>query len=158
LEKLLISACLLGERVRHHGGDSRLDHPTLRRWAAEGRIVALCPEVSGGLSTPRPAAEIVTTLTGRRVLTAAGADVTAAFKAGADLAVRLCREHGIRVAVLKERSPSCGSQAIFDGTFQGRTTAGRGITAERLIAEGVSVFNEAQIDEAEGKLRAIETG
>ena len=58
LEKILISACLLGERVRYHGGDARIEHPILRRWQDEGRLVPLCPEVTGGLTTPRPAAEI----------------------------------------------------------------------------------------------------
>ena len=78
MEKILISACLLGERVRYHGGDARSEHPILRRWQDEGRLVPLCQEVTGGLATPRPAAEIVMTLGGRRVLTSAGADVTSA--------------------------------------------------------------------------------
>jgi uncharacterized protein YbbK (DUF523 family) len=156
MQKVLISACLLGERVRYHGGDSRLEDPTLQRWTEEGRIVPLCPEVTGGLSTPRPAAEIVTTPEGRRVLTAAGVDVTAAFEAGADEAVRLCAEQQIRVAVLKERSPSCGSHAIYDGGFQGRTIEGRGVTADALVAHGVAVFSEEQIEQADAWLRAIE--
>ena len=84
MEKILVSACLLGERARYHGGDARSGHPTLRRWHEEGRLVPLCPEVTGGLTTTRPAAEITVTPEGRRVLTAAGQDVTDAFERGAD--------------------------------------------------------------------------
>src|SRR5439155_16369381 len=87
VEKILISACLLGERVRYHGGDARIEHPSLHAWAAEGRLVLVCPEVEGGLTTPRPAAEITTTPNGRRVLTATGRDVTDAFDRGAEAAL-----------------------------------------------------------------------
>src|SRR6185503_9458127 len=132
LGKILISACLLGERVRDHGGDARCEHPILQRWLAEGRLVPLCPEVIGGLSTPRPAAEMTVTAEGRRVLTAAGADVTGAFERGAEAAVHACVAHGIRVAILKDGSPSCGSRSIYDGTFSGRQVHGDGVTATRL--------------------------
>ena len=120
MEKILISACLLGERVRYHGGDARLEHPILRRWQEEGRLVPLCPEVTGGLTTPRPAAEITVTPEGRRVLTAAGQDVTGAFERGAEAAANACAAHGIRIAILKDGSPSCGSRSIYDGSFSGR--------------------------------------
>jgi len=152
VEKILISACLLGERVRYHGGDALVDHPTLRRWADEGRLVAVCPEVAGGLTTPRPAAEIVTRADGRRVLTSMGRDVTDAFDRGAQAAVDACRAHGIRIAILKEGSPSCGSRAVYDGSFSGRRVAGQGVTAARLAAIGVRVFNETEIDAAAAEL------
>jgi uncharacterized protein YbbK (DUF523 family) len=157
VEKILISACLLGERVRYHGGDARREHPTLQRWQAEGRLVPLCPEVTGGLSTPRPAAEIVVTPEGRRVLTTAGTDVTRAFERGAEAAARTCAAHGIRVAILKDGSPSCGSRSIYDGTFSGRPTAGEGVTATRLRAAGVQVFSELEIDLAAACLNALAT-
>src|SRR5256712_13721640 len=86
LEKILISACLLGERVRYHGGDARLEHPILRRWQEEGRLVPLCPEVTGGLTTPRPAAEITPTPEGPRVLTAARQDAHRAVGHGHEAA------------------------------------------------------------------------
>src|SRR5947207_2173870 len=88
MERVLISACLLGERVRYHGGDARIAHPILRRWLEEGRLVALCPEVTGGLTTPRPAAEITITVDGRKVLTATGQNVTAAFERAAEAAAQ----------------------------------------------------------------------
>lgn len=97
MHKILISACLLGERVRYHGGDALIEHPLLRRWHEEGRLVPVCPEVAGGLTTPRPAAELVTTASGRRVLTAAGKDLTAAFDRGAAAALDACRTHAVRI-------------------------------------------------------------
>ena len=156
MEQILISACLLGERVRYHGGDARSEHPILRRWQDEGRLVPLCPEVTGGLATPRPAAEITVTPEGRRVLTAAGADVTRAFERGAEAAVHACAAHGIRVAILKDGSPSCGSRSIYDGTFSGRRLVGEGVTAMRLRAAGMRIFSESEIDAATEYLDSLE--
>jgi uncharacterized protein YbbK (DUF523 family) len=156
MEKVLMSACLLGEPVRYHGGDARISHPIVQRWRDEGRLVMLCPEIAGGLSTPRPAAEIVMAPGGRRVLTAGGLDVTDAFEAGARAALDACAEHGIRIAVLKDGSPSCGSQTIHDGTFGGRRIEGRGFTAGRLAAHGIAIFSEDQIDAAARYLGSLE--
>ena len=153
MEKILISACLLGERVRYHGGDARIEHPSLRAWAAEGRLVLVCPEVEGGLTTPRPAAEITTTPNGRRVHTATGRDVTDAFDRGAEAA---CAAHGIRIAILKDASPSCGSHSVYDGSFRGRRVAGEGVAAARLATAGVRIFSEAEIDAASAYLAAVE--
>jgi len=156
VEKVLISACLLGERVRYHGGDARREHPAIDRWQAEGRLVPLCPEVTGGLSTPRPAAEIMVTPEGRRVLTAAGTDVTGAFERGAEAAARTCAAHGIRVAILKDGSPSCGRTYIHNGQFKGTKKRGEvGVTAALLQRHGIAVFNEHQIAEAEKKLKSL---
>ena len=156
MEKILVSACLLGERVRYHGGDARLEHPILRRWREEGRLVPLCPEVTGGLTTPRPSAEITVTQQGRRVLTAAGQDVTGAFERGAEAAANACAAHGIRIAILKDGSPSCGSRSIYDGSFSGRRLDGQGVTATRLIAAAVKVFIESEIDDAAEYLKTLE--
>jgi uncharacterized protein YbbK (DUF523 family) len=155
MEKILVSACLLGERVRYHGGDAQLDHPILRYWQNEGRLVPLCPEVIGGLPTPRPAAEITATPDGRRVLTAAGADVTPAFERGAEAAVSACAAHRIRIAILKDGSPSCGSRSIYDGSFSGRRVDGEGLTAARLRAVGVRIFSESEIDAAADYLETL---
>jgi uncharacterized protein YbbK (DUF523 family) len=156
LEKIFVSACLLGERVRYHGGDARLEHPILRRWQDEGRLVPLCPEVSGGLATPRPAAEIAATPEGRRVLTAAGADLTLSFERGAEAAAHACASHGVRMAILKDGSPSCGSRSIYDGSFSGKKVNGQGVTAALLRAAGVRIFSESEIDAANDYLRALE--
>ena len=151
LPKVLVSSCLLGQPVRYDGGHKRADNVVLQDWLARDQVVAVCPEMAGGLPTPRLAAEIVGTGGGAQVLAgasrvqdSAGVDVTAAFVRGAQQALQLVQQHGIRVAVLKESSPSCGSQQIYDGQFAGRTLAGEGVTSALLRQAGVAVFNEQQ--------------
>jgi uncharacterized protein YbbK (DUF523 family) len=150
--RVLVSACLLGAEVRYHGGAARVESPILQRWREEGRIVGVCPEVAGGLPSPRPPAEIQ----GPSVIAKDGRDVTAAFTAGADSAVNIARELGIRVAVLKSRSPSCGIGQIYDGSFAGRLVAGSGITATALKHVGIRVFDEDQLPEADALLRDLD--
>lgn len=152
MEKILVSACLLGAKVRYHGGDAACEHPVLRRWLEEGRLVAVCPERDGGLPTPRPAAEIV----GVVVRTSAGADVTEAFRRGAQTALDVAKANGIRIAILKDGSPSCGSSFVYDGSFSGQRAAGRGVTAALLEANGVRVFSERRIDAAQACLEELE--
>lgn len=152
-----MSACLLGAKVRYHGGSAEVSDPILSRWAAEGRLVPVCPEVEGGLPTPRPPAEIQRGAGVRlRVLAADGRDVSEAFLAGADAALEQVRRHGIRVAILKDGSPSCGSSFVFDGTFRGTRVAGEGVTAAALRAAGVRVFSEHQMDEASRFVASLE--
>jgi uncharacterized protein YbbK (DUF523 family) len=152
LARVLVSACLLGEEVRYHGGSARIDSAILTRWQQQGRIVAVCPEVEGGLGTPRPPAEIV----GLRVITNNGRDVTRAFAAGAARAVALARAHDIHVAVLKSYSPSCGITSIYDGTFSGRLTPGAGVTAAALAEIGVRLFDETQLVQANGLVESLD--
>lgn len=160
--KILISACLLGERVRYHGGDAALAHPILEQWRREGRLVPFCPEVAGGLSVPRPAAEIQGTggaavLRGTaRVITSAGADVTDAFLAGARAALDAALRAGARVAVLKNGSPSCGVTEIYDGTFSGRRRPGIGTTAALLSERQVRVFDESELESARAYVAELE--
>jgi len=149
--RVLVSACLLGAEVRHHGGAATVEHPILRRWREEGRIVGVCPEVAGGLPSPRPPAEI----RGLRVITSAGRDVTSEFETGARAAWRVARDLGIQVAVLKSRSPSCGTGRVYDGTFSGRLVEGDGIAAAVLRREGVQVFDESQLEDADAALSAL---
>jgi uncharacterized protein YbbK (DUF523 family) len=158
VQKVLISRCLLGHPVRYDGGASG-PFDLLARWQAEGRVVALCPEVAGGLPTPRAPAEIHggqggDVLAGRvPVIDVTGADVTDAFVAGAEVALRLVRQHGIKVAVLKANSPSCGNLETYDGSFSGVRVAGEGVTAALLRREGVQVFSELQLAEAAALLQ-----
>lgn len=153
MQKVLVSRCLLGHPVRYDGGASG-PHAPLARWQAEGRVVALCPEVAGGLPTPRPPAEIpggqgVDVLAGHvPVVDVTGADVTDAFVAGAEVALQLVRLHGIKVAILKANSPSCGNLETYDGSFSGVRLPGEGVTAALLRREGVQVFSELQLAEA----------
>ncbi|MEM7310189.1 MAG: DUF523 domain-containing protein [Planctomycetota bacterium] len=139
---VLVSACLLGRRCRYDGGENR-DGELARRLAAEGlTAVPFCPEEEGGLPTPRPPAWIESgdaeaVLDGEaRMVTDAGRDVTAPFIAGARGAAETCRAHGIRRAILKERSPSCGVACTHVG---GERTPGPGVTAALLRREGVEV-------------------
>jgi len=144
-EKILVSACLVGKPVRYNGHHSQQSHSLLQHWYEQGRLVVLCPEVAGGLAVPREPAE---RQPDRRILTVGGDDVTHAFRQGAEVALRLVKRYRIRMAVLKESSPSCGSQTIYDGHFHGRKIDGEGLTCERLRRHGVRVFNEHQLDEA----------
>jgi uncharacterized protein YbbK (DUF523 family) len=163
MHHVLVSSCLLGDPVRYDGGHCRCAHPVLERWLREGRVVPVCPEVAAGLPTPRPPAEIAPGGTGAAVLSGAarvvdpaGLDLTGPFVRGARLALELARVRGIRVAVLKEGSPSCGSSAIHDGTFAGARIPGAGTTAALLARAGLHVFHEAQLDEADRCLKALD--
>ncbi|MEV0595328.1 DUF523 domain-containing protein [Nonomuraea cavernae] len=163
MERILVSACLMGRRVRYDGGAKTSSDAVLAAWRREGRLVPFCPEVEGGLAVPRPAAEIEGGLGGAaalagdaRVLTADGSDVTARFLAGARAALDAARARGVRLAVLKEGSPSCGALAVYDGTFSGRRVPGRGVTTALLERHGVRVFTEDHLDEAAAYLRTLE--
>jgi uncharacterized protein YbbK (DUF523 family) len=164
MQWVLLSACLAGQRVRYNAADISCDAPLLSRWRAEGRIIPFCPEVAGGLAVPRPAAEIaggegLHVLQGVvRVMDSSGADVSAAFISGAEQTLALAKARHIRLAVLKEGSPSCGSSLIYDGNFSGRRIAGAGVTAECLRQQGIRVFSELQLDEAEAFLLQLESG
>lgn len=141
MEKILVSSCLLGTPVRYDGTGQKLVHPQITTWQQQGLIVPLCPEVAGGLSTPRAPAEI----SHDKVITNDGEDVTAAFKLGAQQALQLCLLHNIRFALLKESSPSCGRNTIYDGSHRGIKIAGMGLTAALLATNGVKVFSEVQM-------------
>ncbi len=161
VEKILVSACLLGQAVRYDGG-AHGPFAELLHWQAQGRVRPWCPGVAGGLRTPRAAAEIVggqgaQVLDGLvQVRSIEGADVSAAFVAGAQIAERLVQQHGIRIAVLKARSPSCGNRHSYDGSFSGNLVAGEGVTAAALRRLGVQVFNESELEEAAQALRLLE--
>ena len=142
--KLLVSACLLGERVRYDGQAQALELAQLRIWMQQGLIIGCCPEVAGGLPVPRPAAE---RQPDGAICTADGEDVTAAFTRGAEAALALCLRHDVRCALLKERSPSCGSQHIYSGRFDGTLVAGEGLTAALLRQHGIRVFSALQVPE-----------
>jgi uncharacterized protein YbbK (DUF523 family) len=153
MDKILISACLMGQNVRYDGRHSLIDHSLFRKWNNEGRFVILCPEVAGGLPIPRPPCEQDQN-TGL-VKTQAGEDMTFAFEAGANHALEIVKQQKIRFALLKERSPSCGVNEIYDGSFSGRKIAGQGRTAGLLRLNGVQVFCEMQLDDLHHALNQI---
>lgn len=151
-ERVLVSACLLGQRVRYNA-EPLPALELLQLWQQQGRLVAICPEVAGGLPVPRPPAEAQAD---GRILTVSGMDVSGAFAAGASQAEALVRRYAIRIAILKARSPSCGSGEIYDGSFSGQRIAGDGVTAARLKALGVAVFTEAELMQAAALIQQLE--
>lgn len=140
-EKLLISACLLGRNCKYNGGNNYT--PLAEALGERYELVPVCPECLGGLPIPHEPSERV----GDRVLSRSGEDVTVAFRRGADRTLEAARRCGARRAVLKERSPSCGCGAIYDGTFTGTVVPGDGLTAELLLAAGIEVLGETRIAE-----------
>ena len=130
---LLVSACLLGLRCRYDGQSKRMD--------GLERLLAL-PISLGGLPTPRMPAE----RQGERVRALDGRDVTENYRRGAEEALRLAQLLGARTALLKERSPSCGCGAIYDGSFTGALVPGRGVAAALLQESGIEVFGESGLD------------
>ena len=137
---ILVSRCLLGEPCRYDGGDNRSE--AVCRLASRYRIIAICPECDGGLPTPRTPSE----RQADRVVMRDGSDVTAAFLRGAEHALALAREHRIAFAVLKARSPSCGRDVIYDGSFSRSLVERSGVTAELLLSAGYRVLTETEIE------------
>ena len=141
---ILVSACLLGTACRYDGR-SKAD-AAVTALLARHTLIPVCGEIFGGLPTPRTPAE----RRGARVMTKDGRDVTDAYRRGAEEVVRLARLYGARAAILKERSPSCGSGQIYDGTFTKTLTQGDGLTAQMLKKHGITVYGESQIEELIG--------
>ncbi len=162
MERILISACLLGEKVRYDGQQLEFHSEILEQWKREGRLVPVCPEVEGGLPTPRPPAEIISgdgedVLKGKAwLVNIRGIEVTENYLRGADRALKLALQHHIRMAVLKARSPSCGIGQIYNGTFSGNLKPGDGVTVALLKRHGIRVFHEGQLEEARAFLQRLE--
>ena len=138
---ILVSACLLGCACRYDGQSK--PHPLAMELARQGRAVPVCPEQLGGLTTPRLPSE----RRGEQVVMRDGRDVTAEYRRGAEEALRLAALYGCTTAVLKERSPSCGSGQIYDGSFSGTLTDGWGTAAALLRERGVCVVGESRLEE-----------
>ncbi len=157
--KILVSACLDGHPVRYDGEDNPVPSLIWKKWQNEGRLVSICPEVAGGLNTPRAPAEIISDPQSpdqHQVITIDGDNVTDAFKKGATLAAALAEHNKIQIAILKANSPSCGNSHIYDGHFSGTKISGQGISAQVLSQMKVKVFNENQLEDAELYLNQLE--
>lgn len=139
--QILISACLLGANCKYSGGNNYVKE--IEALKSRCQLVPVCPEIYGGLSTPRIPSE----RRGKLVVDREGRDVTAAFQKGAEECLRLGALCGCTCAVLKERSPSCGSGVIYDGSFSGTLTEGDGVFAELLKQKGIPVYGESRIGE-----------
>ncbi len=140
MEKLLISACLLGVSCRYDGKSK--PNENVIKLMEKYELVPVCAEIMGGLSTPRVPAEI----SGEKVITKDGRDVTEEYIKGAEEVLRLGKLFGAKKALLKEKSPSCGSGIIHNGKFDGGLVPGFGKTAKLLIENGFEVFGESQIE------------
>ena len=136
---LVVSACLAGERCRYDGAMKPVQ--AVVDLVARGEAVPVCPEVLGGLPTPRVPSERC----GKYVVNAEGTDVTDAFVRGAKVAFAICQERGCDAAVLKAKSPSCGCGLIYDGSFSRTLTEGNGVFAELLLAAGIPVRTEEDL-------------
>lgn len=137
---ILVSACLLGENCKYNGGNNR--NETVLKYLEGKEYIAICPESFGGLKIPRLPAEII----GSKVFLKDGTDVTDKFLKGAEKTLELAKKHGAKEAVLKESSPSCGCNFIYDGSFSGVKIKGKGITAAILVKEGISVKSEKNLE------------
>jgi len=140
MEKILISACLVGDKTKYDGHSNYNDK--IKLLLEKYELVPFCPEVEGGLPTPRKPSERVKD----RVKMENGKDVTKNFQTGAELALNICLYLGIKTAILKDNSPSCGSTEIYDGTFSHKLIKGEGVTTELLRRKGIRVLSEKDID------------
>lgn len=146
---ILLSACLAGFNVRYDGGNARND--LAAQLVALGQAVTICPEVMGGMSTPREPAEIQDgngedVIAGRaRVINCRGVDVTKQYLQGAQLALGIAQRYHVQAAFLKQKSPACGTRLIYDGSFSGRKIAGMGVAAALLRQGGIQVFSETEL-------------
>ncbi len=140
--------------MRYDGNSLLTLDGILQEWIDDGRVISICPEVSAGMSTPRDPAEISggegdDVLSGKvSVIDNNGTDVTEKFLSGANNALSLCKQNGVDVAVLADFSPSCGSSSIYSGDFSGTKVDGAGVTAALLTTNGIKVFSQYQLTEA----------
>ena len=141
MEKILVSACLLGDKVRYDGRGNY--HPNIKYILENFDVIPFCPEVEGGLPTPRIPSEI----TNDEVINKEGRNVTRQFSLGADKALTVIKYFNIKTAILKENSPSCGVHNIYNGKFQNKLIEGQGITTRALIEQGVKVISENEIEQ-----------
>lgn len=140
MEKILISACLVGDKVRYDGKGQY--NPLIAKLLEKYELVPFCPEVEGGLKTPRTPSEIVKD----KVINKAGRDVTRQFKEGASKALNICKYLDIKIAILKDKSPSCGVNEIHNGKFDGKLIKGKGITTTLLEKNGIKVISDSDIE------------
>lgn len=152
----------MGELVKYHGGSAFCDNPLIEKWKNEGRIVSICPEVSAGLPVPRPSSEIIggsgidVLKNKAQVFSHTGINRTEAFIIGAKNTLEIVNLHKIKIAILKSKSPSCGNNQIYDGTYSGSIIFGSGVTAALLTQNNVVIFNENELELADSYLRTLE--
>ena len=139
MERILISACLVGDNVKYNGGNNK--NPLIDKLLEKYELVPFCPEVEGGLPTPRHPSE----QKDGSVINDIGENVSDEFLKGAELAYNICLFLKIKKAILKERSPSCGVHEVYDGSFSHKVIEGMGVTAKYLKEKGIVIYNEDEI-------------
>ena len=140
---ILVSSCLLGVNCKYNGGNNKSEK-LLSILDVYG-FIPICPEQLGGMTTPRKPSEI--TRDGRRVTDIDGQENTEFFLRGAEETLKIAKSFKVKYAVLKEKSPSCGSNFIYDGTFSGKLVPGKGLTAKLLEENGIKVYSDEEIDQ-----------
>jgi uncharacterized protein YbbK (DUF523 family) len=143
-EKLLISSCFLGNLVKYNGSHNALDEGILKVLEEKYELYPVCPEVDGGLPTPRTPCEI-SSKAPLKVINKDGIDKTLQFVKGASIALKVCQENSIKTALLKANSPSCSNEKINDGTFTKTRVDGMGVTAQLLKDYRITIYNENEI-------------
>ena len=152
MKKILVSGCLYGWHVRYDGVDTPCLDERFLKWKEQGILIPVCPEVFGGLKTPRPDSQ---RQGNKKVMACTGVDVTEEYLKGAKEALRLALVNDVACCIMKEDSPSCGSKFIFDGTFTDTKIPGVGLAVELLKDAGFKVFDEDEIDEVEKLLNKL---
>lgn len=140
-QNILVSACLLGMHCRYNGTGVMCEE--LEQLKDTYNLIPVCPEIYGGMTTPRDPAERI----GEKVVTSVGEDVTDYYRRGAEEILHLQKFYQCEIAILKERSPSCGYGHIYDGTFSGKIVDGNGVAAELLAENGARIIGESKIHE-----------
>ena len=138
-EKILVSACLLGVDCKYSGGNNY--NEKVLEYIKDKEVIPVCPEILGGLSTPRPPSERIDS----KVINNQSIDVTKEYTKGAEQALLLTKLFNVKKALLKAKSPSCGKGKIYDGTFSGVLIEGNGVTTELLELNGITVITEQDL-------------
>ncbi|MCR5724638.1 MAG: DUF523 domain-containing protein [Treponema sp.] len=139
--KIIVSACLAGENCKYNGGNNF--NQKMMDFLKSHEMIKVCPEVLGGLLTPRPPAEIVK----GEVMNNAGKNVTKEFTLGAQRAFEIVQKENPDLIILQSRSPSCGIKQIYDGSFSGKKIPAHGLFAELCIKAGYKVLDIEDIDD-----------
>ena len=141
MKNILISACLLGEPCRYDGKSKPIDESLIRQLKEKYNIVPVCPEILGGLPVPRPPCEIK----GERVVRKDGTDCTVEYQKGAEETLRLADANDVTFCLLKSKSPSCGRDFVYDGSFLQTLHEGNGVTVKLLVENGYTIYTENEI-------------
>lgn len=141
MQNVLISACLLGVDCKYNGSNNKLDDEIIHSLKEKYNLIPVCPEIMGGMPTPRNPVEI----TDGKVFDNDGVEFTKEFEKGSEEVLKLAKLYDTTIAILKENSPSCGSNYIYDGTFNHQKIKGKGIAAHKLSKENIKLFTEENV-------------